>query len=87
MGLWIFVLTRFLDANRYPLRLENALMQLLVFRLARWDRGHVVTADQPHELLRMHLVAVIAGILMRHRPRLRVAQFCARLLRRCPVMV
>jgi hypothetical protein len=32
------------------------------------SRMRVVTADQPYQLLRVHLVAVIvAGILLRHR--------------------
>jgi hypothetical protein len=28
---------------------------------------HVMAANKPDELLRIHFVAVIAGILMRHR--------------------
>jgi hypothetical protein len=37
------------------------------FRVVRLARTHIVTADQPDELLRMHVVAMrIARILLRH---------------------
>lgn len=42
-------------------------MQLLILSLAHRRCGDIVTADEPDKLLRIYFVAVIAGILMRHR--------------------
>jgi hypothetical protein len=65
-------------------RKRRKLMQLLVLPLANRRRRQDVTAHQPHELLRIRFVAMITGILMRHRPTRDVVGPCAGWL--CPAL-
>ena len=46
---------------------DGAAAKALLLRVVYLTRAHVVTADQPDELLLMHLVAMgIAHVLLRH---------------------
>jgi hypothetical protein len=56
-------------------------MQLLALALSQDFDRRIVAADQAHELLRIHLVAVTTGILMRHRRATDIVRLAARLLR------
>jgi len=60
---------------------RERLVQLLILTLAQGLDRRVMAADQAHELLRVHLVTVTAGILMRHRRTTDVVRLRARLLR------
>ncbi|KGJ64063.1 hypothetical protein BJA5080_05866 [Bradyrhizobium diazoefficiens SEMIA 5080] len=60
---------------------RERLVQLLILTVAQGVVRRVMAADQAHELLRVHLVTVIAGILVRHRRTTDVVRLRARLLR------
>ena len=56
-------------------------MQLLALALAHGIERGIVTADQANKLLRVHFMAVTAGVLMRHRFATDIGRLGRKLLR------